>query len=144
MWDILCHKSTANSSALQGSGLFDHSFLQPSMQKHPDQRTVQTEIFHHSAKVVDTSDGGQALPPFSSMVFDNAASENSDDETRARTNSSVPVDSGSIQGPLREPWAWAGSGFPGDVSFMDVTHDPFFQFQDQEAPYGGIWKLGNL
>lgn len=144
MWDILCHKSTASSSAPQGSGLFDPSFLQPAMEKHPGQRTVETEIFHHSARVVDTSDGGQALPPYSSMVLDDAASENSENEPRSRNNFSAQVDSGSNQGPVREPWAWAGSGFPGDVSFMDVTHDPFFQFQDQAAPYGGIWKLGNL
>jgi hypothetical protein len=77
-------------------------------------------------------------------MYDRTASENSEDEHRTR-NYSVPVDSDPSQGPLlREPWAWAGSGFPGDVSFMDVTHDPFFQFQDQENPYGGSWKFGNL
>jgi hypothetical protein len=144
MWDILCHKSTETSSTPHGEGLFDSSFLQPTGQKDPDQVTVETEIFHHSARAVDTSDGGQALPPYSSTVHNRTASENSEDERRTRNNS-VPGDSGPGRGPLlREPWAWAGSGFRGDVSFMDVTHDPFFQFQDQENPYGGIWKFGNL
>lgn len=144
MWDILCHKSTESSPAPQGDGLFDPSFLQPDRQKHPDQVTVETQIFHHPARVVDISDGGQDLPPCSSTVHNRTASENSEDEPLTRSNS-VPNDSGPGQGsPLREPWAWAGSGFPGDVSFMDVTHDPFFQFQDQDNPYGGTWKFGNL
>jgi hypothetical protein len=118
--------------------------LQPAVQRHPDQRTVETEIFHHPVRVVDTSDGGQALPPYSSTVLDDAASESSENEPRSQNNFSAQVDSGPSQGPVREPWAWVGSGFSSDVSFMDVTHDPFFQFQDQAAPYGGTWKLGNL
>ena len=144
MWDILCHRSIETSSAPLGEGLFDASFLQPPRQNHPDKVTVETEIFHHPSRAVDTSDGGQALPPYSSTVQDRTASENSENGPWTR-NSSVPVDSGPSQGPLsREPWAWPGSEFQGDVSFMDVTHDPFFQFQDQENPYRGIWKFGNL
>lgn len=101
-------------------------------------------MFHHSARVVDMSDGGQALPPYSRTVPDHTISENLEDGAHAEDNSAT-VDSDPSHAPLlREPWAWAGSGFPGDVSFMDVTHDPFFQFQDQDTPYGGVWKLGNL
>lgn len=144
MWDILCHKSTETSSAPQGQGLFDPSFLQLTGQKHQEQMIVETEIFYDSASAVDTSDGGQALPPYSSTVHDRTASENSEDEPRTRNNS-VPDDSGPSQGPLlREPWDWAVSEFQGEVSFMNAMDDPLFQVQDQENPYGGTWNFGIL
>jgi hypothetical protein len=141
MWDILCHKSAESPSASLGEGLFDPSFLQP--RRGQDQVTVETEIFHHSTRAVDTYDGGQALPPYSSTVHDRTTSENSENEHWSQSNL-VPADDSPNQGPLqRDPWMWAGSGLPGDVSFMDVTHDPFFQFQDQEN-YRGAWRFGNL
>lgn len=144
MWDILCYNSTKTPFASPGEGLFDASFLQPPGQKHPDQTTVETEIFHHSARTVDTSDGGQALPPCSSTVRRRAASENSQPDAWSSTNS-ISAGNGPSQGPLpREPLAWPGSAFPGDVSFMDVTRDPFFQFQDHDNPYQGNWEIGNL
>lgn len=144
MWDILCHKSTGVSSEPLGKGLFDTSFIKPPGQKHPDRATVETEIFHHSVKTIDTSDGGQALPPYSSTAREAVPSDDMEDETWNR-NDSLPGESGSGQTPIsRDSWSWAGPGFPSDMSFMDVTHDPLFQFQDQEYPYRGIWKFGNL
>jgi hypothetical protein len=140
MWDILCHSSSKASFDPPGDGLFDASFTPPPS-KTPDRVTVETEIFHHSARAVDTSDGGQALPPYSSTLRDRAASENSDNDwTR---NNLVPVDNGSNH-HLREPLGWAGPGISTDLSFMDITHDPFFQFQDSENPYQGVWEVGNL
>ena len=146
MWDILCHRSTEASSTVSRDDLFDASFLQPPIQKPPEQATVETEIFHHSARAVDTSDGGQALPPYSSTVHDRTNSEISENEPWTRHNpATIEIDNGPSQGPLsREPWVWPGSGFPSDTTFMDVTHDPFFQFQDHENPYRGLWKIGNL
>lgn len=144
MWDILCYNSPKTPFASPGGGLFDASLLQPSEQKHPDQTTVETEIFHHSARTVDTSDGGQALPPCSSTVGHRAASENEQTEPWSSTNS-IAADNGPCQGQFpREALAWSGLGLPGDASFMDVTRDPFFQFQDHENPYQGIWEIGNL
>lgn len=144
MWDILCHKSTETPSGHPGENLFDVSFLQSPGPKHSGQVTVETEIFHHSAKAVDTSDGGQALPPYSSTLHDRPTSENSINEIWTRSNS-VPVDNGPNQGIFPwETWAWPGSGLAGDVSSLDIMHDPFFQFQDHENPYRGIWKFGNL
>lgn len=144
MWEILCHKSAGSSSPSLGDGLFEPSFLEPlHEQKRHNQVTVETEIFHHPTRAVDTYDGGQALPPSSSAVHDRTTSQNSEHEHWSQSNS-VPADNSLNQGPLlRDPWMWAGSGFPGDLSFMDVTHDPFFQFQDEEN-YRGAWKFGNL
>jgi len=144
MWDIICHKSTKTAFDSPGEGLFDAPFLQPLGETHPDQLTVETEIFHHSATAVDMSDGGQALPPYSSTLHDRAASEYPEHGPWNR-NSSDSVDNGPTEAALqRQPLTWSGSGFPGDASFMDVTHDPFFQFQDHENPYQGIWEIGNL
>lgn len=144
MWDILCHKSTKTPFDPPGEGLFDSSFLQPLGQMDPDQLTVETEIFHHSATAVDMSDGGQALPPYSSTLHDRATSRNFEHGPWNRNNA-VSIENGPNEGSLpREPLAWSASGFPGDLSFMDVTHDPFFQFQDHENPYRGIWEIGNL
>ncbi|KAJ5630954.1 uncharacterized protein N7484_011054 [Penicillium longicatenatum] len=140
MWDILCHSSSKASFDPPGDGLFDASFTPPPS-KTLDRVTVETEIFHHSARAVDTSDGGQALPPYSSTLRDRAASENSDNDwTRSNL---VSVDNGSNH-HLREPLGWAGPGISTDLSFMDITHDPFFQFQDSENPYQGVWEVGNL
>lgn len=120
MWDILCHKSTNRSLASPAEGLFDPSFLQPPVYKEPGQETVETEIFHHSVKAVDTSDGGQALPPYSSRVQDS-------ERIPWNRNDSIGPENDHNQVPL--PWMYPGAGFPGDVSFMDVMRSPFFQFQ---------------
>jgi hypothetical protein len=144
MWDILCHKSTKTPFDPPGEGLFEASFLQPLGEIHQDQLTVETEIFHGSAAAVDMSEGGQALPPYSSTLRNKAASDFPENGPWNHEHA-LSLDKGSNGGPLeREPLTWAATGLPGDVSFMDVTHDPFFQFQDHENPYQGIWEIGNL
>ncbi|KAJ6016046.1 hypothetical protein N7540_010637 [Penicillium herquei] len=146
MWDILCHSSSKIIPASPGEGLFDKSFVPPPP-KNSNKVTVETEVFHHSARAVDTSDGGQALPPYSS-TFDQEASENSENEPwirSSRTSIDYNGNGGPPQQPLpRDPLGWPGSGFPTEMSFMDITHDPFFQFQDHENPYRGVWEVGNL
>lgn len=143
MWDILCHTAPTTQYSPPGDGLFDPSFLRPTAQKRPEEVTVETEIFHHSARAVDTSDGGQALPPYSSNLHGRPSSENADHEPWTR-NVPLSAETDPTQGTLpRDQMAWS-SAFPGDVSFMDVTHDPFFQFQDQDNPYRGFLEIGNL
>lgn len=143
MWEILCHNSIKNAFSHPGDGLFDKSFVPPPPPKRPNKLTVETEVFHHSSVAVDTSDGGQALPPYSSNLNDQSSSENSDNEPWTRTNLS-DYPGPNQQPPSRDPSGWPGPGFPTDMSFMDITHDPFFQFQDHENPYRGVWEVGNL
>lgn len=144
MWEILCHKSTNAAVHSSTGGLFHPSFLKPPIAKEPNQVTVETEVFHHSVRAVDTSDGGQALPPYSSRVPNRADSDATESEAWAGSES-IPVDDIPNAVPLpQESWAWPGAGFPGDVSFMDITRDPFFQFQDHDNPYRGVWKVGTL
>ncbi|KAJ5585576.1 uncharacterized protein N7459_005376 [Penicillium hispanicum] len=143
MWDILLSHTSKTSSPLPAEGLFDVSFLESPGAKPANKVTVETEIFHNSTRTVDTSDGGQGLPPYSSTVHDQVSPECSDHELLVRTHL-APAD--SSLGPFhvpREPLAGLGAGL-SDMSFMDVTRDPFFQFQDHDNPYLGVWEIGNL
>lgn len=137
MWDILLHNSQHTSSVQLGDGLFDLSFFQAMHDTSEEKETVETEIFHHSTRAVDTSDGGQALPPYS-----NAANGRKNAWDRPH---SAPVD-GSVEQypPLPETMMWSGPGFRGDGPFMDLTRDPFFQFQDHQGLYTGMWEIRNL
>jgi hypothetical protein len=144
MWDILLQNSPQFPSSSSGRGLFEPSFFEPLGNKHSQKLTVETEIFHHSTRTVDTSDGGQALPPYSSTVRDRQPSDGSMQEIW-RGGSSLSMSHGPIQGPLpRGSLGWSMPGLQNDVSFMDITRDPFYQFQDQDRPYLGVWEFGNL
>lgn len=144
MWDILLHNSARTPTS--PGGLFDASFLETTSGKDADKVTVETEIFHHSMRTVDTSDGGQALPPYSSTAHDRDVSQDSGIEPWHGEEDGVGglgCDSGQTPLP-RETLASSTTGFPGDMSFMDISHDPFFQFQDHQQSYLGVWEIGNL
>lgn len=144
MWDILLQNSPLGTASSSGRGLFEPSFFEPLGDKHSQKVTVETEIFHHSTRMVDTSDGGQALPPHSSTVRNRRFSGGSIQEMW-REGSSLSVNNGPVQGPLpRDSLGWSAPGLQNDVSFMDITRDPFYQFQDQDRPYLGVWEFGNL
>lgn len=145
MWDILLHNSARTPSSPRG-GLFDASFLETRSGKDANEVTVETEIFHHSTRTVDTSDGGQALPPYSSAAHGRDVSEDSGIEPWHGEDDGIgALDCDSTQTSLpREALASSATGFPGDLSFMDISHDPFFQFQDHQQSYLGIWEIGNL
>ncbi|KAL4893432.1 hypothetical protein BDV59DRAFT_192981 [Aspergillus ambiguus] len=144
MWDILFHNPPKTSPASLGKGLFDMSFVKDPGERHSDKVTVETEIFHNSTRTVDTSDGGQALPPYSSTAAcERTTFGDSGYDGWDRTDS-VPVNSSSGQVSMsRQALAWSGSEYQGH-SFMDIMDDPFYQFQDHENPYLGIWEIGNL
>ena len=147
MWDILLHSSPRTSSAPLGEGLFDPSFFQTSEEASEEKQTVETEIFHHSTRAVDTSDGGQALPPYSSAADRKSHSEGGEQKLNSSWERSRfgPSDGLVDQYPsLSETMMWPGPGLRGDSSLMDLAHDPFFQFQDHQSPYMGIWEIGNL
>ena len=142
MWDILLQTSPQAPSGSTGRGLFDPSFFDTPGDKHAEKVTVETEIFHHSTRTVDTSDGGQAMPPYSSTVRDRQSSNGSFQEMWRESGA---LAMGAMQGPLpRDSLGWSAPALQNDVSFMDVTRDPFYQFQDQDRPYMGVWEIGNL
>jgi hypothetical protein len=150
MWDILLQTSPKGSSTSPGGGLFGASFFQEAGEAGEitnEKETVETEIFHRSTRTVDTSDGGQALPPYSSLRESRHSSKDSDHEvwTSRDQDSPAMINSNGYNVPsLPETMMWPGPGYRGDVSLMDITHDPFFQFQDHQSPYLGVWEIGNL
>jgi hypothetical protein len=147
MWDILLQTSPKTSSTSPGGGLFDASFYRDAEETTNEKDTVETEFFHHSTRTVDTSDGGQALPPYSSVVHGRQpSSKDPDHDVGAIGDQEASVmNTGEYHVPsLPETMMWPGPGFRGDVSLMDITHDPFFQFQDHQSPYLGVWEIGNL
>ena len=145
MWDILLQNSPQKQSAPVGAGIFDPSFFQTS-EKDDTKETVETEIFHHSTRAVDTSDGGQALPPYSSATNGGSPSKNERKEGDGLGGvRSVPGDSAMEQySSLPDHMMWPGPALRGDGSLMDLAHDPFFQFQDHQSSFMGIWEIGNL
>ncbi|KAL1964457.1 hypothetical protein VTN77DRAFT_6883 [Rasamsonia byssochlamydoides] len=147
MWDILDYTCPNASARKPGRGLF-HPSLCPEPDPEEDDaedHTVETQIFHHPTTEVDTSNGGQELPPFSDR---RTRTRTRDARGRGHSEPVTAVAAAAIEDrqPQQHPETatWPGPGIMGNCSFMDVTHDPFFQFQDQGSPYLGLWGIGNL
>ena len=170
MWEILDYTNVdTRRNRASGGVLFHESLCAVPVEADDEDDTVETHIFHNSTREVDTSDGGQALPPFS----DHVARRNTRPSTRqshhqhhqqqeqqeqqgdwllpTSASNMAPGISGSHgnnmgavpQGPHPLYAPWPGT-FTGNASIMDVTHDPFMQFQDSGSPYFGMWEVGNL
>ncbi|KAJ5491391.1 hypothetical protein N7539_002958 [Penicillium diatomitis] len=140
----------AQQSHTSGKRLFEPSFFELLNDRslQADNVTVETEMFHHPLRPVDTLDGGQALPPYSSTVPNRLSSESQESEkwrNDALSSINASVDDALVQGSLSETvFGWSPQGLQNDASYMEVTRDPFFQFQDQDRPYLGTWEIGNL
>lgn len=159
MWDILDFTSATKPSQKPGRGLFDPSFIRDSAGKternngdeDEDEHTVETQIFHrpNPAADVDTSNGGQEFPPFS----DTAARHKVGRGTRGRMGHSAPADERSAlqQQPQQQHQhvgfpvpSWSAAEMLENTAVMDISYDPFFQFQDHDSQYTGFWEIGNL
>lgn len=165
MWEILDYTNVdTRRNRASGGVLFHESLCPASTEADEEDDTVETQIFHSSTREVDTSDGGQALPPFS----DHVARRSTRPSTRQGHHHhhqqqgewllpppSAPTmapgmsvgssshNMGVPQGPHPLYAPWPGT-FTGNASVMDITHDPFMQFQDSGSPYFGMWEVGNL
>lgn len=148
MWDILDYTCPPRGLQKPGRGLFDPIFVQDQNKEFDDEQTVETQIFHRPTAEADTSNGGQELPPYS----DRTISRNRSRETQRGDEQTPP---GQLSGPPQQQQpptqphqsdlvTWQGPAFLGNVSIMDITHDPFFPLQDHGSPYLGFWDTGNL
>lgn len=179
MWDILDYTSpTTPGPQKTGRGLFDSAFIQdkPSSRIIPrarelhdssdgndehDDDVVETQIFHHPnpATEVDTSNGGQELPPYSGAATRRSRSDHNINRCGStygeRSTHSAPaeqrhtIDQGNQHQPYgqQEPetlLAWPSEDMWLSASIMDTSHDPFVQFQAHDMPWGGSWEIGNL
>jgi hypothetical protein len=158
MWDILDFTSATKPSQRPGRGLFHPSFVKDSAGKNErnnsdedeDEHTVETQIFHrpNPAADVDTSNGGQEFPPFS----DTAARRKGRRGIRGRTGYSAPAgerpalqqqQQQHLHGDFPFP-SWSAAEVLENTAVMDISYDPFFQFQDHDSQYTGFWEIGNL
>jgi hypothetical protein len=162
MWEILDYTNVDTRRNHAHGGLLLHESLYPTPADPDDEEeTVETQFFHNSTREVDTSDGGQAMPPFSDhVVRRNTRANTQRDRTDRPADwmlpapaqnlgpaSALPVNENpaiaASQGPVPPYASWPGL-FAGNASIMDITHDPFVQFQDPGSPYFGVWEVGNL
>jgi hypothetical protein len=161
MWDILDFTSAKKPSQKPGRGLFDPSFIKDSAGKDEinngnedeDEHTVETQIFHrpNPAADIDTSNGGQEFPPFS----DAAARRKVGLGIRRRAGHSAPADERPAlqqtqqqhqqhqHGEFAVP-NWSAAEMLENTAVMDISYDPFFQFQGHDSQYTGFWEIGNL
>ena len=145
MWEILDYTFPGKSPNSSGHGLFHESLCPNAENANEKGDTVETQIFHNSTREPDTSDGGQALPPYADHPVNRSADRSSGNTSRqGEVIDSSASDRVQMQYPplaevANSPWT-----FTGNPSIMDITRDPFFQFQDQGSPFFGLWEVGNL
>ena len=140
MWNILHHTSPSASEAASGGKLFHPSFFQAAKRTETDDddETVETEVFHNPNRAINAVDGGQEWPPYSNAAPKRAVAGN-------QRQCSPPSDSGNQIPALSTP---EGAACPetiaaADKDLMDMTYDPFFQFQSYGGLYAGMWVIGN-
>ncbi|KAJ9199138.1 transcriptional regulator family: Fungal Specific TF [Paecilomyces variotii] len=149
MWDILDYTCPHRGSHRPGRGLFDPSLVQDQNNESDDEQTVETQIFHRPTAEADTSNGGQELPPYSDRAMSrNRARANHTSSNPENTEERLSRQPSVAQHPSQlhqsDIASWQGPAFLGNVSIMDITHDPFFPLQDHSSSYLGFWDSGNL
>jgi hypothetical protein len=160
MWKILqCNFEGKDLGALN-HGLFHESFLRDDDETTDDaanheEHTFEMQISRHPTVEVDLTNG-QARPPYS----DQRSAEPTPPQARQLpqhqqqqhgqqvVNGNIPPPSDARTSPLlyapfpqahAAPWA-----MPSTAPIIDMTYDPFYQFQDLGTPADGAWEVGNL
>jgi hypothetical protein len=157
MWEILDYtRVSPRPYHQQHLGLF-HESLAPTQSDTTadDDDDIEIQVFHNSIREVDTSDGGQAFPPFSDRVRTRRATDGNrkpDLPRRWDTPQAMEPDLGppminllaaDSEGLLVMPGA-AAPLTSGGPSFMNMAYSPFMQFQDSDTSFAGMWEAGNL
>lgn len=147
MWDIILYNS-ASSRATSASSrlgmLFDDDSLFPStinIIAEEEEDTVEMEICLDPTVEVLLSNG-QARPPQSNRPR-SASAHHSSYHPTAQSTSSAPAGP-QMDTSLGEPSMPAHWPVPANASPLDLSYDPFFQFQDPGSPFMGTWQVGNL
>lgn len=152
MWDVLLYNIEANrgrTTLPQFGGLFNGSSFFPEDDIGEEgEDIVEMEISHNPTVEVSLSNG-QALPPQSGQRKSPANLSGTGGAHDAQAQqvvrspfSTAPVPEfgvHSIESAASESWS-----ISGNHSSLDMTYDPFFQFQVPGNPLFGTWEVGNL
>lgn len=152
MWDILLYNFAANRGTTilpQSGGLFDGSSLSAEDNVDEGEDIVEMEMSHNPTVEVILSNG-QALPPqsgplrYPANLQGNRGAHDSQAQQTIQSPASataVPDLDAHFTGTApTASWSMSGSNNPT----LDMTYDPFFQFQVPGSPFFGTWEVGNL
>lgn len=154
MWDIVLYNlanGRASSASPRLNALFDDSSFFPNDNGDEDEEDIiEMEISHDPIVEVILSNG-QALPPQSGQQRNPASVDRSRSlpagdarqdlqSTRPTAAAALPELDTALSEPTN-PSAWP---VPAHASPLDVTYDPFFQFQVPGSLFMGTWEVGNL
>lgn len=153
MWDVLLYNIASNrgrTNLPQFGGLFNASSFFPDDDIGGEgEDIVEMEISQNPTVEVILSNG-QALPPQSGQRKSPANMNGIGGAHVARAQQVVqsltptaPVvpelGAHSTETAVTESWSISGNN-----SSLDMTYDPFFQFQVPGDPLFGTWEVGNL
>lgn len=150
MWDVLLYNVGANRgrpTLPQFGGLFNGSSFFPEDDiGYEGEDIVEMEISHNPTVEVILSNG-QALPPQSGQRKSPANPNGTGGAHGGQAQQAVqsPISTPPVPEPgahsIESSASWSISG---NHSSLDVTYDPFFQFQVPGNPLFGTWEVGNL
>lgn len=142
MWNILQYNITGRGTPSSEYGLFDQSIFQQDNDADQGGDTVETEIFHNPTTDVEMSNG-QSLPPYSGQPvkggFQSTREHGTREQLRTSLAPALPLIDSFVPDPTTTPWLMQIQD-----PVMDVTYDPFYNFQDPGSTFFGTWELGNL
>lgn len=158
MWSMLLYNFAADTRGTtnlqQFGGLFDESSFFPEDNISEGEDTVEMEISHNPTAVEVILSNGQALPPQSGQRKNPPAQDatrvvhhdNNNSHAERVLQSPIPAADpvSELDAPFTESAPTAPWPMPGYSSTLDMTYDPFFQFQVPGSPFFGTWEVGNL
>jgi hypothetical protein len=142
MWDIILYASGMNRGGPTVGGLRDGAEIRGDSDNEDD-NTIEMEISHEPTIEVILSNG-QAVPPQSGQRRSRDITshlQHSDGASDQAETSGVPA--GRAIEPS-DPNGLAPWPVPANASTLDMTYDPFFQFQVPGDPFLSTWEVGNL
>ncbi|OCT49061.1 hypothetical protein CLCR_04690 [Cladophialophora carrionii] len=158
MWKILQYNFEGRDLGTSNHGLFHESFCrddEDSATDHED-HTVEMHISHNPPTTEVDLSNGQALPPYSDHHSTGPNTQQTaqqhdrqliNEDLHSVSNANANADSRTPLTMMYAPFFKAPTApwaMPSNAPVIDMTYDPFYQFQDLGSPADGAWEVGNL
>lgn len=149
MWDVLLYNITANrgrTTLPQSGGLFNGSSFFPDDDIGGEGEDILEMEISQNPTVEVILSNGQALPPQSGQRkspanLNGTRGAHGSHAQQVVTPIAPVAELGVHSTESAAPASWSISG---NNSSLDMTYDPFFQFQVPGDPLFGTWEVGNL